>query len=196
MIREVVHGTEGYPAEFRRRALDLVAAGKPVREVALLFEVSDQSIYSWRRKQLIDPGRADRAYLAGAEGAPRGSPADPGARDRAGGAAAGGGAVEGVGTPKRRFEAISVMARDGLPVEVACRVLGVSCAGYYAWRFRPPSARAVRHAWLTDLIREIHTVSYGFRLQRSVLAGDPKLPLIGDASRVGRGGSGRCGLPS
>jgi transposase len=48
-------GRKGYPAEFRRRALDLVAAGKPVREVARLLEVSDQSIYSWRR-QLIDRG--------------------------------------------------------------------------------------------------------------------------------------------
>jgi transposase len=49
-------GRRGYPAEFRRRALDLVAAGKPVREVARLLEVSDQSIYSWRRQQLIDRG--------------------------------------------------------------------------------------------------------------------------------------------
>jgi putative transposase len=63
--------------------------------------------------------------------------------------------------PKRRFEAISVMAGEGLPVEVACRVLGVSCPGYYVWRFRPPSARAVRHAWLTELIREIHAACYG-----------------------------------
>ena len=45
---------KGYPAEFRRRALDLVAAGKPVAEVARLLEVSDQSIYSWRRQELID----------------------------------------------------------------------------------------------------------------------------------------------
>lgn len=49
-------GRRGYPAEFRRRALDLVAAGKPVREVARLLEVSDQSIYTWRRQQLIDKG--------------------------------------------------------------------------------------------------------------------------------------------
>jgi putative transposase len=53
------------------------------------------------------------------------------------------------------------MASEGLPAEVACRVLDVSSAGYYAWRFRPPSARAVRHAWLTDLIREVHAASYG-----------------------------------
>ena len=54
-----------------------------------------------------------------------------------------------------------MIADEGLPVEVACRVLGVSCAGFYAWRFRPPSSRAVRHAWLTDVIREIHAASYG-----------------------------------
>jgi transposase-like protein len=42
-----------YPAEFRRRALDLVAAGRTVAEVARLLEVSDQSIYCWRRQELI-----------------------------------------------------------------------------------------------------------------------------------------------
>jgi transposase len=47
---------KGYPAEFRRRALDLVAAGKTVAEVARLLEVSDQSIYSWRRQEQVDRG--------------------------------------------------------------------------------------------------------------------------------------------
>jgi transposase len=49
-------GRRGYPAEFRRRALDLVAAGKTVAEVARLLEVSDQSIYGWRRQEQIDQG--------------------------------------------------------------------------------------------------------------------------------------------
>jgi len=53
---EVVMARKGYPAEFRRRALDLVAAGKTVAEVARLLEVSDQSIYSWRRQEQIDNG--------------------------------------------------------------------------------------------------------------------------------------------
>src|SRR5438067_9508914 len=44
-------GRRGYPAEFR-----LVAAGKSVVEVARLLEVSDQSIYSWRRQEQIDRG--------------------------------------------------------------------------------------------------------------------------------------------
>ena len=47
---------KGYPAEFRRWALDLVAAGKPVAEVARPLEVSEQSIYSWRRQERIDRG--------------------------------------------------------------------------------------------------------------------------------------------
>ena len=74
---------KGYPAEFRRRALDLVAAGKPVREVARLLEVSDQSIYMWRRQELIERGELPGLELGGAGGAARGAAADPGAGDRA-----------------------------------------------------------------------------------------------------------------
>jgi len=54
-----------------------------------------------------------------------------------------------------------VIAAEGLPVEVACRVLGVSISGYYDWRGRPPSQRAVRHAWLTDVIARVHAESRG-----------------------------------
>lgn len=53
------------------------------------------------------------------------------------------------------------MAGEAIPVEVACRVLDVSVSGYYAWRDRPPSQRAIRHAWLTDLITQVHTASRG-----------------------------------
>jgi putative transposase len=58
------------------------------------------------------------------------------------------------------------MAAQGFPVQVCCRVLDVSQSGYYAWRTRPPSPRAIRHAWLTDMIRQVHTTSrqaYGSR---------------------------------
>lgn len=53
------------------------------------------------------------------------------------------------------------MAAEGLPVEKACGVLGVSVSGYYSWLDRPLSARAVRHAWLTELVTKIHTDSKG-----------------------------------
>ena len=53
------------------------------------------------------------------------------------------------------------MATEGLPVQLACRVLEVSESGYYARRSRPPSSRSIRHAWLTDLIRQAHAASRG-----------------------------------
>lgn len=58
------------------------------------------------------------------------------------------------------------MVAEGLPAQLACRVLDVSESGYYAWRSRVPSERAVRHAWLTDLIRQVHVEFrgvYGYR---------------------------------
>ena len=53
------------------------------------------------------------------------------------------------------------MRTEGLPTRVACWVLGVSESGFYAWRTRPPSARAIRHVWLTDLIHQVHQQSRG-----------------------------------
>jgi len=44
---------------------------------------------------------------------------------------------------------------------MACRLLSVAQSGYYHWRCRPPSARALRHAWLTDQIRAVHNASRG-----------------------------------
>ena len=38
-----------YPAEFRRRVLNLIAAGRSVVSVAADLGVSGQTIYNWRR---------------------------------------------------------------------------------------------------------------------------------------------------
>lgn len=46
-----------YPAEFRRKVLDLVAAGRPVAQVAGDLQISAQVIYTWRRQQLVDSGQ-------------------------------------------------------------------------------------------------------------------------------------------
>ncbi|GIU98111.1 MAG: transposase [Actinomycetota bacterium] len=61
--------------------------------------------------------------------------------------------------PKERFPAIKEMAAEGLPIQTAFRMLEVSESGFYAWRSRPPSERQLRHAWLTDLVTEIHLAS-------------------------------------
>ncbi len=46
----------GYPPEFRRRVIELVEGGRKVGEVAVELEVSEQTIYSWRRQARIDAG--------------------------------------------------------------------------------------------------------------------------------------------
>jgi len=46
-------------------------------------------------------------------------------------------------------------------VATMCRVLGVSPSGYYAWRSRPPSARAQADAALSGRLRAIHARSRG-----------------------------------
>jgi putative transposase len=42
------------------------------------------------------------------------------------------------------------------PVATMCRVLGVSSSGYYAWRSRSSSARALADAVLAEVITDIH----------------------------------------
>jgi len=52
------------------------------------------------------------------------------------------------------------------PISVMCRALGVSTSGYYGWRDRPPSERALADEVLTEQIRTIHAESrrtYGYR---------------------------------
>ena len=51
--------------------------------------------------------------------------------------------------------------RETFPVRVMCDVMGVSPAGYYAWRGRPESLRkTVNRALLTE-IRQVHTAHRG-----------------------------------
>jgi putative transposase len=45
------------------------------------------------------------------------------------------------------------------PVSRLCKVLGVSRAGYHAWRQRPMSARRRRDVELLDAIRDVHAES-------------------------------------
>jgi putative transposase len=47
-----------------------------------------------------------------------------------------------------------------LPVRTMCRALGVSTSGFYAWRDRKPSPRAMANAVMTERIRQIHKDSY------------------------------------
>jgi transposase len=49
-------GARGYPPEFRRKVLDLLKAGRSIADVAQDLDISEQSIYTWRRQERIDRG--------------------------------------------------------------------------------------------------------------------------------------------
>ena len=52
-----------YPAEFRRKVLDLLAAGRSVASLAADLGVSAQAIYNWRKQDAIDRGMQDLDVL-------------------------------------------------------------------------------------------------------------------------------------
>jgi transposase-like protein len=54
-------GRLGYPPEFRRKVLDLLESGRKVADVARDLEISDQTIYAWRRQDRITTRVSSRA---------------------------------------------------------------------------------------------------------------------------------------
>lgn len=159
-----------YPAEFRRKVLDLLRAGRKVADVARDLQVSDQTIYNWRRQELIDTGQApglsssEKSELAAARRRISELETELAIHRRSTEL------LKEAVHPKDRYAAIRAMAEEGLPVQATCRILEVSESGYYAWRSRSPSARDLRHAWLTEQIRQIHADSRGVYGARRVHA--------------------------
>ena len=58
----------------------------------------------------------------------------------------------------RVFESMSAN-QAVFPIATMARVLGVSEAGYHAWRHRPPSAHAIADAQLLKRVRTVHASS-------------------------------------
>ena len=150
-----------YPPEFRHRVLDLIASGRKVADVARDLGVSDQTIYNWRNQDLVDRGErpglrsSELAELQAARHRITELEAELAATKRANEL------LKVAVPPKGRFATIAQMAEEGYAIQVACRVLEVSESGFYAFRSRSPSPRAIRHAWLTDVITQVHLESRG-----------------------------------
>ena len=80
-----------------------------------------------------------------------------------------------------RFVFIEQHARI-YPVRLMCRVLGVSPSGYYAWRSRPESQRALANQRLLQEVRRLHARHHG-------RYGSPRMhaALRAEGHRVSRG---------
>jgi putative transposase len=72
------------------------------------------------------------------------------------------------------------------PVKTMCRVLAVSRSGYYAWRKREPSARAVANGALLEVIEQIHAESDGTYGAPRVHADLPAKGASASLNRVAR----------
>ena len=72
-MKEPHLGRKSLPVEFGRHALDLVAAGRTITDVARDLDIGSQSIYRWQRQDRIDEGlepgttSAEAAELAAAK---------------------------------------------------------------------------------------------------------------------------------
>lgn len=159
-------GRQGHSGEFRRKVLDLLAAGRSVASVAHDLDISDQTICTWRWQDRIDRGEAaglstvEKGELATANKRIRQLETELAIARRAVDL------LKEETSPKRRFAALEVIAAEDRPVQVACRVLGLSEAEFYEHRNRKASERGVRHAVLADLISQTHVESratYGAR---------------------------------
>jgi putative transposase len=150
-----------YPPEFRRRALDLIESGRTVRDVAASLGIAESCLHRWRHRDLVDRGvkpgvtAQEGAELAAARQRIRDLEEEVKILRKAAAA------VEAVVPPKDRYRLVAELRADGVRIGRACHALGVSQSGYYAWAARAPSPRAIRHAWLTDLIGTAHHASRG-----------------------------------
>ncbi len=115
-----------YPPEFRRKALDLVASGRTVVEVAELLGIAELCLYRWKSRDLVDrglkPGTTSEASreLVAAQARIRDLEEEVKILRKAAAA------VEQVVPPKDRFGLVADLHADGVRVARACYVLGVS----------------------------------------------------------------------
>ena len=55
---------KSYPPEFRRKVLDLLAAGRSITEVAHDLGISGTCVYNWRKQDRIDRGELQGLFTA------------------------------------------------------------------------------------------------------------------------------------
>ena len=164
-----------YAPQFRAMVVDQVRAGTSVAEVAAAVEVGEATVYRWVRQDRIDRGElagtstSDNADLRAARQRIAELEVELAIVKRASVLFDEGRVVR----PKALFAIVATLAAEGHGTKRVCRSLRVAPSGFFRWRSQPPSPRAIRRAWLSDVIAEIHDRSrrtYGWRRIRAELA--------------------------
>jgi putative transposase len=164
-----------YAPQFRAMVIDQVRGGRPVAEVAASVGVNEATVFRWVRQDRIDRGElpgtstGDNAELRAAKRRITELEAELATVKRASELFA----KREVVRPKDLFGLVVTLAAEGHGTKRTCRILTVAPSGFFRWRSQPMSARAVRRAWLADVITEIHIMSrrtYGWRRVRAELA--------------------------
>ena len=164
-----------YSSEFREMVLDQIRAGRPVAALARDLEMHQSTLHRWKRQDRIDRGlisgvsTVEGAELKAARRRIRELEAELAAVKRASELFD----DKAVMRPKDLYPIVEALGAEGHGLKASCRLLGVSSAGFFHWRRRPLSPRAVRRAWLADVVIEIWERSrrcYGWRRIQAELA--------------------------
>ena len=158
-----------YTDEFKREALGLLASsGRPLSQIAQELGIPAARLRAWRnttgKGQAGSPRRPQ--YAGGDPACWRGfgrRECPLAARERAPAHGAGDlkkNSAHLLGSTEMKFRLIEDQ-REAFPVRVLCDVMGVSAAGYYAWRGRPESPRKAANRALLTEIRRLHLAHRG-----------------------------------
>ena len=118
-----------YDPEFRRRVLELVRAGRPVRVVAVQLGLAEATVYRWKAQDLIDrgvkpgPSTSERGELAAAKRRIQELETELALVKQAAALF-----EEGV-RPKAKYPVIAELAGQGFSAKRCCRILGVAASG-------------------------------------------------------------------
>ncbi|WP_223979232.1 IS3 family transposase [Arthrobacter sp. NicSoilB8] len=152
-----------FPAEFRR---DVVAVARkheaPISQIAKDFGISEATLHNWLKKADVEDGvrpgvtEKEAAELRDARKRIRLLEQENEILRRAAAFFA------RELPPKMKFPLVLDLAADGIPVAVACRVLGFSKQAFYEWKRSPVSERDWSDAHLINAAVDVHRDDPGF----------------------------------
>ena len=164
-----------YSSEFRGMVLDQIRGGRSVAVLARELEMAESTLYRWKRQDRVDQGlvggmsSSEGALLQAARRRIKELEAELAAVKRASELFG----EDRVMRPKDLYPIVEALGAEGHGLKASCRLLAVSASGFFYWRHRPMPARAVRRAWLADVVAETWERSrrtYGWRRIQAELA--------------------------